>query len=136
MRTYTDTDIDVSYQVSCNACGNWYWSKQRSMFICEDCKELRYQQYLEHQRKKNGERYELAPESIERANNIFAVLVDYADVGIKPQDLKRECKKRGYIGHNISDIHVTLERSNVLTWMDDDGRLYPYKNLNTGERYE
>jgi len=106
------------------------------MFICDGCKELRYQQYLEHQRKANRERYQLAPESVERANNIYSVLVEYAETGIKPQDLKRECKMRGYIGHNISDIHVTLERSNVLTWMDNDGRLHPYKNLNTGERYE
>lgn len=136
MRTQTDTDIEINYLVSCEICGNWYWAKQRSMFICDGCKELRKQQTLARAREYNGNKYQLAPESVERANNIYSVLVEYAETGIKPQDLKRECKMRGYIGKNISDIHVTLERSNVLTWMDNDGRLYPYKNLNTGERYE
>lgn len=136
MRTYQDTDIEISNLVSCNVCGNWYWSKFRSMFICDGCRELRKKQTLERSRQYNGDKYQLSPESIERANNIFRVLVEYRNTGIKPEDLKRECRHRGYIGWNITDIHVTLERANVLVWLDDEGRLYPYKNLNTGERYE
>jgi hypothetical protein len=136
MRTYQDTDIEISNLVSCNVCGNWYWSKLRSMFICDGCKELHYQQMSEYQRKKNGERYQLAPESIERGQRIFDILIEHKDTGLTAWELKKEVIKRGVGTKNIYDCNMTLARSGYLTWMDDDGRLYPYMNVNTGERYE
>ena len=136
MRMYADTDIEISNLVSCCVCGNWYWSKLMTEFICCDCKELYKEQRRDYQRRKNGESYKRSPESIERSNNIFSILVEYKDTGLKIEDLKRVSIRRGYITKSVYDVQVLLERSGCLTWTDKFGRLRPYKNLNTGERYD
>jgi len=137
MRTYTDTDREIQCLCSCEVCGDWYWRPQFGMFTCDDCKEILRQRKLDYARKQNGEKYSINPSVINKANQVFQIIVDHKTMGISMQDLRREVAKRDIVSHvQTYDYFVMLERTGHLVWVDEFSNLRPYKNLNTGERYD
>jgi len=136
MRTQTGTDIEISHLVSCEICNNWYWSKKYNMFICPDCQPEAIRRRREFLRKQNGEKYELVQESIEQGAKIFSIVVENKLHGIPAKQLRTIAINRGYITYNMREVLIHMERTGHLVWTDEFGNLRPYRNLNTGERYE
>ncbi len=136
MRTQTDTDIEINYLVSCEICGNWFWSKQRSMFICDDCKEIERKRYIEKQRQKVMKNYKIAERSMQQGAGLFGIVVENKLHGIKSNQLRSIALGRGIITKNLHELVLTMERTGHLVWLDEWSNLRPYKNINTGEIYE
>lgn len=137
MKNYTDTDVEIQCLCSCEICGNWYWRSQYNNFVCDNCKDIQQKRQLEYLRKANLENYSINPSSIKRAGKVFQIIVDHKDTGISAQALRREVAKRNIVSHvQTYDYYVVLERTGHLIYSDHEGKLYPFKNLNTGESYE
>lgn len=138
MRTYQDTDVEIHNLVSCNVCGNWYWSKLRSMFICDGCKELREQQIRDYKNNRNHKQTKRpTQESMKKAAAVYKIVCEHAETGINQLNIKLIMNRKGWnIKSQSADLLGLLDYTGHLVWIDDDGRLYPYMNTNTGERYE
>ena len=135
MRTYTDTDVEIHNLVSCNVCGNWHWSKLRSMFICDGCKEIYRKQRIELAKKRMEKNYQIAEKSMQQGAGLFSIVVENKLHGIKTNQLRTIALGRGYITHNMHECTLMMERTGHLVWLDEWGNLRPYKNLNTGQVY-
>ena len=133
---YTDTDIEVSHLVSCEICNNWYWSKKWNMFICPNCKEESRNRWIKYARQYNGAKYELAEESVRQGSLMFSIVVENNLHGIQPKTLRKIAVNRGYVSKNMKECLIHMERTGHLVWTDEFGNLRPYKNVNTGERYD
>lgn len=136
MRTQTDTDIEINYLVSCEICGNWYWAKQRSMYICDGCREIERKRYIEKQKKKVENKYQISERSMKQGAGLFGIVVENRLHGIKSNQLRAIALGRGIITKNLHELVLMMERTGHLVWVDEWGNLRPYKNLNTGEKYD
>ena len=138
MRTYQDTDVEIHNLVSCNVCGNWHWSKLRSMFICDGCKELRKQQVRDYKNNRNRlHSKKPTQESMRKAAAIYKIVCDHSETGVTQNHIREHMIHNGWkIKSQSIDVLGLLDYTGHLVWLDDNGLLHPYKNTNTGEVYK
>ena len=135
MRTYTETDVEIQCLCSCEICGDWYWRPQAGIFVCDSCKQERQQNKADYRNRCIHK--QPTKQSIHKAGAIFDIVVKYTTTGIKQGEILREMIKRGWKIESTSlDCLALLDYTGHLVYSDNDGRLYPYKNLNTGVSYE
>jgi hypothetical protein len=139
MRTQTGTDLDIQCLCSCEVCGNWYWRPQAGIFICDTCRVEREHQRGNVEYRDRNRKIHKKPTnaSVYKASAIFGIIVKHRLTGIKQADIQREMIHRGWKELSMSPDYLgMLDYTGHLVWTDEFGNLRPYRNLNTGERYE
>ena len=132
MRNYTDTDREIQCLCSCEICGDWYWRPQAGLFTCDSCRQER-QQNKDNYRNRNLTK-KPTQMAIHKAGAIFKIVVD--NPGMSQRDIMRTMITNGWKeSSNSPDYLGLLDYTGYLVWIDDEGRLYPYKNNYTGDEY-
>ena len=135
MRTYTDTDREILCECSCEICGSWHWRPQAGLYICDDCKQER-KQNRENYRNRNLTKKPTL-QSMRKAAAIYKIVCSHAETGLTQNHIREHMIRNGWkIKSQSIDVLGLLDYTGHLIWLDDDGLLHPYKNVNTGEQYE
>lgn len=113
--------------------------------VCEECDEIfvssEYRELCPRCRKKT---YKKKPvfmsynkDGNELAECLFDIVIEKAcKGGTTGHYLTKELKNRHGIRKNVSSNAVSMmDRAGYLVFLDN-GRIYPYKNMHTGEEYE
>jgi len=134
-------EVDQIRQTSCEVCGKWYWNTKGGQYYCPDCgKERDIQKALEKQRRHDAymqKRTLKAPSQIamKKGKIMWRYIVEHKSEGSVPYRVVGELLKAGLIHHKgQAEIMTTLENTGHLVYLSN-GRVYPYKNLNTGEEF-
>lgn len=113
--------------------------------VCEECDEIfvssEYRELCPRCKKKT---YKKKPvfmsynkEGNELAECLFDIVIEKSNKGgTTGHHLSKELKNRFGIKRNLSGSAVSvMDRAGYLVFIDD-GKIYPYKNMHTGEEYE
>jgi len=72
-----------------------------------------------------------------KAAAIYKIVCDHAETGVTQNHIREHMIRNGWkIKSQSIDVLGLLDYTGHLIWLDDDGKLHPYKNTNTGEIYE
>ena len=67
-----------------------------------------------------------------KVSAIFSIIVEKKQTGIKQCDILKVLHDRGVSKKRVgsTDYIAMLDNAGYLVWLDDHGKLHPYKNLN------
>jgi hypothetical protein len=110
--------------------------------VCEECDDIfvssEYQDICPRCRNRKIKKSKQCPEKGNGiAKYVFEIVVERRNLGgTTGKDLAKELRDRYGIKRNISGNAVSmLERAGYLVYLEGK-KIYPYKNMHTGEIYE
>lgn len=133
-------EIEQTRQTSCECCGRWFWFPRGGYAYCDQCKadkevEKRKKQADRELYIRNRVSKSASKEAMQKATVMWEYIVANREEGARPYRAINELIKAGLTEHRGStDIMTCLEYTWHLVYTAN-GRLYPYKNLNTGEEF-